>query len=50
MPGGYLSGNGPLVEVTQYERIGVAGHVCPDEGYVKRYASNTATPSEHVLD
>ncbi len=53
-PAVYLSGNGPLVEVLQYE-LGSAGgggrtFVRDVKAYVRRYASNTALPpSEHVL-
>lgn len=53
-PAVYLSGNGPLVEVLQYE-LGSAGgggrsFVRDVKAYVQRYASNAnLTPSEHVV-
>ncbi len=53
-PAVYLSGNGPLVEVLQYELRSAGGggsaFVRDVKAYVKRYASNPKlTPPEHVL-
>lgn len=53
-PAVYLSGNGPLVEVLQYELRSAGGgggaFVRDVKAYVKRYASHTRlVPPEHVL-
>lgn len=53
-PAVYLSGNGPLVDVLQYELRSAGGggrtFVRDVKAYVKRYASNAnLVPSEHVL-
>lgn len=53
-PAVYLSGNGPLVQVLQYELKGAGGggatFVRPVKAYVERYMSRpTLVPQEHVL-
>jgi len=53
-PAVFLSGNGPLVEVLQYELSGAGGggrtFVRGVKEYVKRYSGNRGlTPPEHVL-
>lgn len=53
-PAVYLSGNGPLVQVLQYELRGGGGggatFVRPVKAYVERYMSRAALiPQEHVL-
>jgi hypothetical protein len=53
-PAVFLSGNGPLVEVLQYELSGAGGggrtFVRGVKDYVKRYSGNRGlTPPEHVL-
>jgi len=53
-PAVFLSGNGPLVQVLQYELRGAGGggrvFVRGVKDYVRRYSTNTAvTPPEHVL-
>lgn len=51
-PAVFLSGNGPLVEVLQYEMRTVGDgktFVRGVKDYVKRYSRGTAVPPEHVL-
>lgn len=53
-PAVFLSGNGPLVQVLQYELRGAGGggrvFIRGVKDYVKRYSSNAkVTPPEHVL-
>ena len=51
-PAVFLSGNGPLVEVLQYEMRSVGDgktFVRGVKDYVKRYSRGTAVPPEHVL-
>jgi hypothetical protein len=51
-PAVFLSGNGPLVEVLQYEMRSVGDgktFVRGVKDYVKRYSKGTAVPPEHVL-
>ena len=53
-PAVYLSGNGPLVEVLQYELASSGGggrtFVRDVKAYVRRYAANPGlTPAEHVV-
>lgn len=53
-PAVFLSGNGPLVQVLQYELRGAGGggrvFVRGVKDYVRRYSTNThVTPPEHVL-
>lgn len=53
-PAVYLSGNGPLINVLQYELRGAGGggatFVRPVKAYVQRYASRpNLVPQEHVL-
>ena len=52
VPAVFLSGNGPLVEVLQYELRGVGDgktFVRGVKDYVKRYSRGNAVPPEHVL-
>lgn len=51
-PAVFLSGNGPLVEVLQYEMRAVGDgktFVRGVKDYVKRYSKGTSVPPEHVL-
>lgn len=53
VPGLYLTGNGPLSEVLQYElkKAGGGGRtfVRHIKGYLSSYANNSKTPPEHLL-